>query len=100
MIEERDGGVPSPLAELRRRPSLTTEPLQRLMARVALPAVASNLLMTVFLAVDAYWIGTRLGATSLAAVTAAIFWVWMGDLGRRDGEHRADGGRGTTARRA
>ncbi|GLC27976.1 MATE family efflux transporter [Roseisolibacter agri] len=45
---------------------------------MAAPAVASNLLMTVFLAADAYWVGTRLGAASLAAVTASVFWVWMG----------------------
>ena len=43
-----------------------------------LPAVASNLLMTVFLAADAYWVGRRLGPASLAAVTASVFWVWMG----------------------
>src|SRR5437868_3617619 len=34
--------------------------------------------MTLFLAVDSYWIGTRLGATALAAATASIFWVWLG----------------------
>ncbi len=45
---------------------------------MAAPAVASNLLMTVFLAADAYWVGTRLGATALAAVTSSVFWVWMG----------------------
>ena len=45
---------------------------------MAAPAVASNLLMTVFLAADAYWVGRRLGAASLAAVTASVFWVWMG----------------------
>ena len=54
------------------------EPLRGVIWRVAAPAVASNLLMTVFLAVDAFWIGTRLGATALAAATASVFWVWMG----------------------
>ena len=75
-LEERDGGVPASV--LPGTPSLVTDPLRRLVARVALPAVASNLLMTLFLAVDAFWVGTRLGATALAAVTAAVFWVWMG----------------------
>jgi putative MATE family efflux protein len=79
------------------------EPLGRVIWRVAAPAVASNLLMTLFLAVDAFWIGTRLGSTALAAATASVFWVWMGiavaemvSVGltavaaRRHGERRPD----------
>jgi putative MATE family efflux protein len=54
------------------------EPLRRLVWRVAAPAVASNLLMTTFLAADAFWIGRYVGAGALAAVTASVFWVWMG----------------------
>jgi putative MATE family efflux protein len=27
--------------------------------------------------VDAYWVGTRIGAQGLAAVSTSIFWVWM-----------------------
>jgi len=75
-LEERDGGVP--VALLGERSALVHEPLPRLVVRVALPAVASNLLMTVFLAVDSFWIGTRLGPTALAASTASVFWVWLG----------------------
>jgi putative MATE family efflux protein len=45
--------------------------------RVALPAVASNLLMTLFGSVDAFWVGTRLGSGSLAAVTTSLFWIWL-----------------------
>ena len=74
-IDERDGGVAVATGE---HPALVRDPLPRVIWRVALPAVASNLLMTVFLAADAYWVGQRLGATSLAAVTSAVFWVWMG----------------------
>jgi putative MATE family efflux protein len=74
-FEERDGGVAVSTGE---HPALVRDPLARVMWRVAAPAVASNLLMTVFLAADAYWVGTRLGAASLAAVTASVFWVWMG----------------------
>lgn len=74
-IDERDGGVSVALVDA---PALLREPISRLIVRVALPAVASNLLMTLFLAVDAFWVGTRLGATALAAVTSAVFWVWMG----------------------
>ncbi len=74
-IEERDGGVTVATGD---HPALVRDPLPRVIWRVALPAVASNLLMTVFLAADAYWVGQRLGATALAAVTSAVFWVWMG----------------------
>ncbi len=75
-IEERDGGVA--VAPTGEHPALVRDPLPRVIWRVAAPAVASNLLMTVFLAADAYGVGTRLGAASLAAVTASVFWVWMG----------------------
>ena len=51
--------------------------LASVIRRLALPAVASNLLMTVFASVDAYWVGTRIGARGLAAVSTAIFWIWM-----------------------
>lgn len=44
---------------------------------MALPAVIANLLMTAFHNVDTFWIGRSLGAESLAAVTGAIFWVWL-----------------------
>ncbi len=74
-FEERDGGVAVATGE---HPALVRDPLRRVMWRVAAPAVASNLLMTVFLAADAYWVGRRLGPASLAAVTASVFWVWMG----------------------
>ena len=48
-----------------------------LVRRFALPAVASNLLMTLFGSVDAYWVGTRVGAEGLAAVSTSVFWVWL-----------------------
>ncbi len=57
--------------------SLVTGPLGTTIIRVALPAVASMLLMTIFSSVDAYWVGTRIGSAGLAAVTAAIFWIWL-----------------------
>jgi putative MATE family efflux protein len=75
-LAEQDGGVT--VAVTGEHPALVREPIRRLIRRVALPAVASNLLMTAFLAADAFWVGRRLGATSLAAVTASVFWVWMG----------------------
>ncbi|HVR02205.1 MAG TPA: MATE family efflux transporter, partial [Polyangia bacterium] len=45
--------------------------------RVGLPAVASNLLMVIFSVVDAFWVGQRLGAVALAAVTTSLFWIWL-----------------------
>ena len=33
--------------------------------------------MTAFHNVDTFWIGRSLGAESLAAVTSAVFWVWL-----------------------
>jgi len=56
---------------------LVSDPLPRTIARVALPAVASSLLMTLFFSVDTYWIGTRVGSAGLAAASTAVFWVWM-----------------------
>jgi putative MATE family efflux protein len=58
-------------------PSLVTDPITRVVWRVGLPAVASNLLMIVFSVVDAFWVGQRLGAVALAAVTTSLFWIWL-----------------------
>lgn len=56
---------------------LVADPLPRTIARVALPAVASSLLMTLFFSVDTFWIGTRLGPTALAAASTSVFWIWL-----------------------
>jgi putative MATE family efflux protein len=56
---------------------LVSDPLPRTIARVAFPAVASSLLMTLFFSVDAFWVGTRVGSTGLAAVSTAVFWIWL-----------------------
>lgn len=57
--------------------ALVSEPLARTIKRVAMPAVIANLLMTAFHNVDTFWIGRYLGADSLAAVTSAVFWIWL-----------------------
>lgn len=57
--------------------ALVTEPLLATIRRVAIPAVIANLLMTTFHNVDTYWIGRHLGATSLAAATSSVFWIWL-----------------------
>lgn len=59
------------------RGELVGEPLVATIRRVALPAVIANLLMTAFHNFDTFWIGRTLGAESIAAVTGAIFWVWL-----------------------
>jgi MATE family, multidrug efflux pump len=58
-------------------PRLVSGSLPRTIVRVGLPAVASSLLMTLFFTVDSYWIGTRVGATGLAAGSTSVFWIWM-----------------------
>jgi len=68
-VAVRDGG---PAAA-----RLVSDSLPRTIARVAIPAVASTLLMTIFGSVDAYWVGTKIGAVGIAAVATSIFWVWL-----------------------
>lgn len=56
---------------------LTSDALPRVVRRVAIPAVASNLLMTLFATADAFWVGTRIGKVGLAAVSTSVFWIWL-----------------------
>jgi putative MATE family efflux protein len=56
---------------------LVADPLPQTIARIAIPAVASTLLMTIFGSVDAYWIGTKIGASGIAAAATSIFWIWL-----------------------
>ena len=76
-MDPRDGLATAITGEYRSVPSLVSGSLTRTVAAVALPAVASTLLMTLFATVDAFWVGTRLGPQGLAAVSTSIFWVWM-----------------------
>ena len=57
--------------------ALVHSPLATTIVRVAVPSVASALLMTLFTSVDAFWVGTRIGPTGLAAVSTSVFWIWM-----------------------
>jgi putative MATE family efflux protein len=72
-LDPYDGGAPVAPGG----PTLVEDSLWRVVWRVGAPAVASNLLMILFLAVDAFWVGRRLGATALAAVTTSLFWIWL-----------------------
>src|SRR6476619_1659783 len=76
-VESHEGLAPVAIANEWEAAHLVADPLPRTIARVALPAVASSLLMTLFFSVDTYWIGTRVGAAGLAAASTAVFWVWM-----------------------
>jgi len=82
---------------------LVRDSLRQTILRVALPAVASSLLMTLFSSVDAFWVGTKIGPSGLAAVSTSLFWIWMiislaemigvgltAVAARRFGEARAD----------
>jgi putative MATE family efflux protein len=86
-LESRAAALPfepheglAPVAVREDRPGaaqLVTEPLPRTVARIAIPAVASTLLMTIFGTVDAYWVGTKIGAAGIAAVATSLFWIWL-----------------------
>ena len=76
-LNPRDGGAPVAVTGEYEIAALVSEPLARVIARLAVPAVASNLLMTLFFSVDAYWVGRFIGSDGLAAVSTSIFWVWM-----------------------
>ena len=70
----RDGAVP---VAAQRSGALVHGDIATAVRRIAIPAVGSNLLMTLFASLDAFWVGTRVGSDGLAAVSTAIFWIWM-----------------------
>ena len=77
-LEPHDGLAPvAAPAEARDAARLVGDPLARTIARIALPAVASTLLMTLFASVDAYWVGMKIGPVGIAAVATSVFWIWL-----------------------
>jgi putative MATE family efflux protein len=76
-MDPRDGIATAITGEYASVTSLVSGSLTSTVAAVALPAVASTMLMTLFATVDAFWVGTRIGPVGLAAVSTSIFWVWM-----------------------
>jgi putative MATE family efflux protein len=76
-VEAHEGLAPVAITGEWQAQQLVADPLRRTILRVALPAVASSLLMTLFSSVDAFWVGTRIGAAGLAAVSTSLFWIWM-----------------------
>jgi len=76
-VEPHEGLAPVAVSDAREAAHLVTDSLRRTILKIALPAVASSLLMTLFSSVDAFWVGTRIGASGLAAVSTSLFWIWM-----------------------
>src|SRR3954464_2039105 len=76
-VETHEGIAPVAVTGDWQAAHLVTDSLRDTILRVALPAVASSLLMTLFSSVDAFWVGTRIGPAGLAAVSTSLFWIWM-----------------------
>lgn len=102
-VEPHEGLAPVAVTSEWETAHLVSDSLRTTIIRVAVPAVASSLLMTLFSSVDAFWVGTRIGSAGLAAVSTSLFWIWMiislaemigvgltAVAARRVGERRAD----------
>lgn len=102
-VEIHEGIATVAVSGERESAHLIRDSLRQTILRVAIPAVASSLLMTLFSSVDAFWVGTKIGASGLAAVSTSLFWIWMiislaemvgvgltAVAARRFGESRAD----------
>ena len=76
-VETHEGIAPVAVGGPGETAHLVADSLRATILRVALPAVASSLLMTLFSSVDAFWVGTKIGAAGLAAVSTSLFWIWM-----------------------
>lgn len=76
-VETHEGIAPVAVTGDWEAAHLVSDSLRGTILRVAIPAVASSLLMTLFSSVDAFWVGTRIGASGLAAVSTSLFWIWM-----------------------
>ena len=60
-VETHEGIAPVAITGEWQAAHLVTDSLRATILRVALPAVASSLLMTLFSSVDAFWVGTKIG---------------------------------------
>lgn len=77
VLEGVDGLSPVLVPQQRERSAIVHGSLREVIVRIALPAVGSNLLITLFAALDTFWVGRSIGAAGLAAVTTALFWIWL-----------------------
>lgn len=77
-LDVRDGMTPVAVTgEVAVTNALVHGSLPRGILTIALPAVASMLLMTVFYTADSFWVGRFIGPAGLAAVSTSVFWIWM-----------------------
>ena len=76
-LESHEGLAPVAVTSEHQVFEITSGRLGPTILKVALPAVAAMLLMTLFASVDAFWVGKKLGPDALAAVSTSIFYVWM-----------------------
>ena len=76
-VETHEGIAPVAVTGEWQATRLVRDSLRGTVLRIALPAVASSLLMTLFSSVDAFWVGTRIGSTGLAAISTSLFWIWL-----------------------
>jgi putative MATE family efflux protein len=76
-VESHEGLAPVAVTSEHQVAEITDGALGPTILKVALPAVAAMLLMTLFTTVDAFWVGNKLGPEALAAVSTSIFYVWM-----------------------
>ncbi len=58
------------------RDKIETQPMEKTLVSLAVPAVLSTFFTIIFEIVDMFWIG-KLGTTSVAALSAASFFVWI-----------------------
>ncbi|MFN2565392.1 MAG: MATE family efflux transporter [Gemmatimonadaceae bacterium] len=73
----REGLAPVAVTGEQPAAQLVVDSLPRTIVRIAAPAIASTVLMTVFTSIDTYWVGTQVGADGLAAVSTSVFWIWL-----------------------
>ncbi|HET9423803.1 MAG TPA: MATE family efflux transporter [Gemmatimonadaceae bacterium] len=76
-IEPHEGLAPVVVTSERQASEIVTGDLRTTTLKIAIPAVAASLLMTLFASVDAYWVGRKLGPSALAAVSTSLFYIWM-----------------------
>lgn len=76
-VESHEGLAPVVVTSEHQVHEITSGRLGPTILKVALPAVAATLLMTLFASVDAFWVGRKLGPDALAAVSTSIFYIWM-----------------------
>ena len=76
-LEAREGLTPVAVTGEHPAAQLVAASLPRTIARLAAPAIASTVLMTIFTSIDTYWVGTRVGPIGLAAVSTSVFWIWL-----------------------